>query len=65
VLVESLRIGVQALAFSAEARFPVGTGSPKQERVFGSMGLGMGITVAISFLFGFLIFFYLPLKLTI
>ncbi len=64
VLVESLRIGVQALAFSAEAAVPVGTGKPQAGARFGKLGLGMGITVAISFLFGFLIFFYLPLKLT-
>jgi len=64
VLVESLRIGIQALAFSAEAAVQTPTETPKSERRFGSLGLGMGFTVAISFLLGFLIFFYLPLKLT-
>jgi uncharacterized protein YqhQ len=65
VLVESLKIGVQALAFSAEAAVAV-TREPKPrgERRFGTLGLGMGFTVAISFLIGFLVFFYLPLKLT-
>jgi uncharacterized protein YqhQ len=64
VLVESLRIGVQALAFSAEAAVPVGMEKPQAGARFGKLGLSMGITVAISFLLGFLIFFYLPLKLT-
>ena len=64
VLVESLRIGIQALAFSAEAAVQTPAETPKSERRFGSLGLGMGFTVAISFLLGFLIFFYLPLKLT-
>ena len=64
VLVESLRIGIQALAFSAEAAVAVGSERPKSEGRFGSLGLGMGFTIAISFLLGFLIFFYLPLKLT-
>jgi uncharacterized protein YqhQ len=64
VLVESLRIGVQALAFSAEAAVAVSNERPKSEARFGSLGLGMGFTVAISFLLGFLVFFYLPLKLT-
>src|SRR5256886_686346 len=64
VLVESLRIGIQALAFSAEAAVAVGAERPKSEGRFGSLGLGMGFTIAISFLLGFLIFFYLPLKLT-
>jgi uncharacterized protein YqhQ len=64
VLVESLRIGVQALAFSAEAAVVGEKGKPPKEARFGTLGLGMGFTVAISFLLGFLIFFYLPLKLT-
>ena len=64
VLVESLRIGVQALAFSAEAAVQTPKDTPKSQRRFGTLGLGMGFTVAISFLLGFLIFFYLPLKLT-
>jgi uncharacterized protein YqhQ len=64
VLVESLRIGIQALAFSAEAAVAVSNERPKSEARFGSLGLGMGFTIAISFLLGFLIFFYLPLKLT-
>src|SRR2546425_4393220 len=64
VLVESLRIGIQALAFSAEAAVQVPKGQPPQDRRFGTLGLGMGFTVAVSFLLGFLIFFYLPLKLT-
>ncbi len=64
VLVESLRIGIQALAFSAEAAVRTPKDKPKGEVRFGTLGLGMGFTVAISFLLGFLIFFYLPLKLT-
>ncbi|HYR51318.1 MAG TPA: DUF1385 domain-containing protein [Candidatus Dormibacteraeota bacterium] len=64
VLVESLRIGIQALAFSAEAAVAVSNERPKSEARFGSLGLGMGFTIAISFLLGFLVFFYLPLKLT-
>ncbi|HEY2924156.1 MAG TPA: DUF1385 domain-containing protein [Candidatus Eisenbacteria bacterium] len=64
VLVESLRIGIQALAFSAEAAVQVDKGKPRSEARFGTLGLGMGVTVAISFVLGFLIFFYLPLKLT-
>jgi len=64
VLVESLRIGIQALAFSAEAAVAVSDERPKSEARFGSLGLGMGFTIAISLLLGFLIFFYLPLKLT-
>jgi len=64
VLVESLRIGVQALAFSAEAAVRTPKDTPPSQKRFGTLGLGMGFTVAISFLLGFLIFFYLPLKLT-
>src|SRR6266853_1682730 len=65
VLVESLRIGVQALAFSAEAAVQTPkTAPPQGESRFGTLGLGMGFTVVVSFLLGFLIFFYLPLKLT-
>lgn len=64
VLIESLRIGVQALAFSAEAAVAVAKEKPRTKARFGTLGLGMGFTVAISFLLGFLIFFYLPLKLT-
>jgi uncharacterized protein YqhQ len=64
VLVESLRIGVQALAFSAEAAVQTPKDTPPSQKRFGTLGLGMGFTVAISFLLGFLIFFYLPLKLT-
>jgi len=64
VLVESLRIGIQALAFSAEAAVQVPKEAPAKERRFGTLGLGMGFTVAVSFLLGFLVFFYLPLKLT-
>src|SRR5438477_6797716 len=63
VLVESLRIGVQALAFSAEAAVQAPK-APRGEKRFGTLGLGMGFTVFVSFLLGFLIFFYLPLKLT-
>jgi uncharacterized protein YqhQ len=64
VLVESLRVGIQALAFSAEAAVAQEQEKPKSERRFGTLGLGMSFTVAISFLLGFLVFFYLPLKLT-
>ena len=64
VLVESLRIGVQALAFSAEAAVQTPKDTPPSQKRFGTLGLGMGFTVAVSFLLGFLIFFYLPLKLT-
>lgn len=64
VLVESLRIGVQALAFSAEAAVQTPKTVPHAERRYGTLGLGMGFTVVVSFLLGFLIFFYLPLKLT-
>jgi uncharacterized protein YqhQ len=64
VLVESLRIGVEALAFSAEVAVVEDKDKPKSERRFGSLGLGMGFTVLISFVMGFGIFFWLPLKLT-
>lgn len=64
VLIESLRIGIQALAFSAEAAVVESKKTPKGGGRFGTLGLGMGFTVVISFLLGFLIFFYLPLKLT-
>ncbi len=64
VLVESLRVGIQALAFSAQAAVEVDHQKPKRDARFGTLGLGMGFTVAISFLLAFLIFFYLPLKLT-
>jgi uncharacterized protein YqhQ len=63
VLVESLRIGIQALAFSAEAAVQTPKDAPKEKARFGTLGLGMGFTVAVSFLLGFLVFFYLPLKL--
>lgn len=72
VLVESLRIGVEALAFSAEAAVkedetkpaaPVAPG-PKPEKRFGTLGLGMGFTVLVSFVLGFGFFFWLPLFLT-
>ena len=63
VLVESLRIGVEALAFSAEVAVDVEKEKPKSERRFGTLGLGMGFTVLFSFAAAFLIFFYLPLKL--
>jgi len=67
VLVESLRIGVEALAFSAEAAVKEDeTPKPiaRSERRFGTLGLGMGFTVAISFVIGFGVFFWLPLFLT-
>lgn len=64
VLVESLRIGVESLAFSAEVAVDVEKEKPKTERRYGTLGLGMGFTVAFSFVAAFLIFFYLPLKLT-
>ena len=38
--------------------------APPTGKRFGTLGLGMGFTVAVSFILGFLIFFYLPLKLT-
>jgi uncharacterized protein YqhQ len=64
VLVESLRIGVGALAFSADVAVQSEQQKPKTARRFGTLGLGMGATVLVSFLLGFLVFFYLPLKLT-
>jgi uncharacterized protein YqhQ len=64
VLVESLRIGVEALAFSAEVAVEEDKDKPKSERRYGSLGLGMGFTVLFSFVAAFGIFFYLPLKLT-
>ncbi|HEU4332992.1 MAG TPA: DUF1385 domain-containing protein [Candidatus Eisenbacteria bacterium] len=64
VLVESLRIGVSALAWSADAAVQADADKPKSERRYGTLGLGMGFTVLISFLLGFGIFFWLPLKLT-
>ena len=64
VLVESLRIGVEALAFSAEVAVEEDKDKPKTERRYGSLGLGMGFTVIFSFVAAFGIFFYLPLKLT-
>jgi len=64
VLVESLRIGVGALAYSADAAVEAEKGRPEKERRYGTLGLGMGFTVLISFVLGFGIFFWLPLKLT-
>jgi uncharacterized protein YqhQ len=64
VLIESLRIGVEALAFSAEVAVTEEKDKPEKERRFGTLGLGMGFTVLISFVMGFGIFFWLPLKLT-
>jgi uncharacterized protein YqhQ len=78
VLVESLRIGVEALAFSAEAAVkeekPAALGgaasvtevpaAPEPKRRYGTLGLGMGFTVLISFALGFGFFFWLPLFLT-
>jgi uncharacterized protein YqhQ len=64
VLIESLRIGVESLAFSAEMAVEVEKEGPKGERRYGTLGLGMGFTVLFSFAAAFLIFFYLPLKLT-
>ncbi len=64
VLVESLRIGVAALAFSADAAVAGESERPKGERRYGTLGLGMGLTVLISFILGIGIFFWLPLKLT-
>ncbi len=64
VLIESLRIGVEALAFSAEVAVSEEQDKPKTERRFGTLGLGMGFTVIFSFVLGFGIFFWLPLKLT-
>jgi uncharacterized protein YqhQ len=62
--VESLRIGVSALAWSADAAVQADADKPKSERRYGTLGLGMGFTVLLSFLLGFGIFFWLPLKLT-
>lgn len=78
VLVESLRIGVEALAFSAEAAvkepaLPKAAGAegdvppapvPETKRRYGTLGLGMGFTVLVSFVIGFGVFFWLPLFLT-
>jgi uncharacterized protein YqhQ len=64
VLIESLRIGVESLAFSAEMAVEVEKERPNGERRYGTLGLGMGFTVLFSFAAAFLIFFYLPLKLT-
>jgi uncharacterized protein YqhQ len=64
VLVESLRIGVSALAWSADAAVQADAGKPKEERRFGTLGFGMGFTVLLSFVLGFGVFFWLPLKLT-
>lgn len=64
VLVESLRIGVEALSFSAEAAVREEAEKPKRERRFGSLGLGMGFTVLFSFAVGFFVFFWLPLFLS-
>jgi len=64
VLVESLRIGVAALAFSADAAVEGEKEREKGERRYGTLGLGMGLTVLISFVLGIGIFFWLPLKLT-
>ncbi|MGH7681475.1 MAG: DUF1385 domain-containing protein [Candidatus Eiseniibacteriota bacterium] len=64
VLIESLRIGVESLAFSAEMAVEVDKGKPTGERRYGTLGLGMGFTVLFSFAVAFLVFFYLPLKLT-
>ena len=64
VLVESLRIGVEALAFSAEAAVQAEETRPKEERRLGTLGWGMGFTVLVSFVIGFGVFFWLPLWLT-
>jgi len=64
VLIESLRIGVEALSFSAEVAVTEEKDKPKEARRFGTLGIGMGFTVLFSFVMGFLIFFWLPLKLT-
>ena len=64
VLVESLRIGVSALAYSADAAVKAEQDRPEKERRYGTLGLGMGFTVFLSFILGFGIFFWLPLKLT-
>src|SRR6267154_92913 len=57
VLVESLRIGIQALAFSAEAAVQTPKDAPREKARFGTLGLGMGFTVAVSFLLGFLLIY--------
>jgi uncharacterized protein YqhQ len=64
VLIESLRIGVEALAFSAEAAVAVEKERPKEERRYGTLGWSMGFTVLFSFALAFGIFFWLPLFLT-
>jgi uncharacterized protein YqhQ len=64
VMVESLRIGVAALAYSADAAVKSEQGVPKSEKRYGTLGLGMGFTVVLSFVLGFGVFFWLPLKLT-
>ena len=64
VLVESLRIGVGALSYSADAAVRSEGGKPEKERRYGTLGLGMGVTVLFSFILGFGVFFWLPLKLT-
>ena len=64
VLIESLRIGVEALAFSAEAAVAVEKEKPKEERRCGTLGWSMGFTVLFSFALAFGIFFWLPLFLT-
>ncbi|MEK7314800.1 MAG: DUF1385 domain-containing protein [Candidatus Eisenbacteria bacterium] len=64
VLVESLRIGVAALSYSADAAVRSESDKPEKERRYGTLGLGMGFTILISFVLGFGIFFWLPLKLT-
>ena len=55
VLIESLRIGVQALAFSAEAAVVETKKSPKGGGRFGTLGLGMGFTIGVSFLLGLVV----------
>jgi uncharacterized protein YqhQ len=64
VLVESLRIGVSALAYSADAAVKAEKDRPEKEKRYGTLGLGMGFTVLLSFVLGFGVFFWLPLKLT-
>src|SRR5262245_47479540 len=64
VLVESLRIGVEALAFSADIAVEADKDKPKEAKRYGTLGLGMGFTILVSFVLAFGIFFYLPLKLT-
>jgi len=63
VLVESLRIGVEALAYSADVAVEVDKVKPKEQRRFGTLSLGMSFTVLFSFVAAFLIFFYVPLKI--